>query len=660
MSFSNPYFLFGLAGIAAPVLIHLLTRDQVKKVAFSTLRFFEKGAKVVVQRKRFQELLLILMRVALVALLAIVFARPFFGSDPAASGGVEKARAVLVDVSGSMRREGLPEAAKKAAGDALKGADAISLVTFSDTTNLLETFGATKESLQAAADQLQPGYGATRIADALRRANDLLRGTVARSKEIVLISDFERAGWSPENAKLDPGIKLSVQPLQPKDSGGGAAIVQADAPNSLILDNQPSSITVRIANFSDQPRQDLEVTLSLDGKKVESQKVNVPAGRSVAARFRHVFDTPGDHLGTVSIGTGEPFYFNARTIPRIPVLLVNGNPSANPREDAAFFIEKALSPTEESPFAVQVLSADKVTPADVAAVSVVILANVGEVLPPVAAALTELLARGGGLMFFAGDQAKPDKFNAVFENLAPFKLRQVLQARPADGETAESLSKIDYEHPIFSVFAAPHHGNLSLPKFARYWETTDTQRSRVLARFGDGRPAILDREIGKGTSLAIMSAPATDWNDLPYQSVFLPLVHQCMRYLAAQTGQRTNYSVGEVVPVPEGCKLKGPDGGDSVSAPGFYSIVNKDGVVQSQLAVNAALSESDPAIIAPEELMASVETPATDALVSLSASGFPDAGKAGSATGNLWWFLLCGVVILSAAELSLANRTVRH
>ncbi len=55
MSFANPYFLVALAGVAAPVLIHLLTRDRMQRAAFSTLRFFAKGAKTVVRRKKVQE-----------------------------------------------------------------------------------------------------------------------------------------------------------------------------------------------------------------------------------------------------------------------------------------------------------------------------------------------------------------------------------------------------------------------------------------------------------------------------------------------------------------------------------------------------------------------------------------------------------------------------
>ena len=90
ISFANPYFLAALAGVAVPVLIHLLTRDHVKHVAFSTLRFFARRAKAVVQRKRFQELLLIAMRAAIVALLALSFERGF-GALPVGKFAVEHA-----------------------------------------------------------------------------------------------------------------------------------------------------------------------------------------------------------------------------------------------------------------------------------------------------------------------------------------------------------------------------------------------------------------------------------------------------------------------------------------------------------------------------------------------------------------------------------------
>lgn len=670
MSFANPYFLLALAGVAVPVLIHLLTRDRVQHVAFSTLRFFAKGAKLVVRRKKFQELLLILMRVAMVALLAFIFARPFFKSKAGDSATVSTARVIIMDTSGSMRRAGLPEAMKKEALGALEnlreGEDAAAVVTFTDAPTILEPLGKKITPMKAAVAEVSPGYGGTNIAEALRKANELLRGVQAKQKEIVLVSDLQREGWQyfKGDWKLADDVKLVVKGLKPTETKSSLSIVDAKAPDSLVLDKQPSSIAARIANYSDQPRTDVDVTLTLHGKKVATQKINVRANSTASVRFRHVFDTPGDNPGSLTLGAApneEVFYFNARAIPRIPVLVVNGRPSPDPQTDAAFFLGKALAPTDEAPFEVKVVAAGQVTPKDVAAASVVIVANVGQAPAPLAGALMALLERGGGVLFLPGDQVKAATFNAEFGKVAPFKLRAVLQARPANGEPAESLTRVEFEHPVFEVFALPHHGDLTLPKFTQYWETTDTQLSRVLARFGDGRPAILEREIGKGVAMALVSALDANWNDFAYRTVFLPYLHQTIRYLAVRTGQRTGYASGDLLPVPEGSALRDPNGKTqpeaSAAQPGFYHVLNKEGKQDFTYAVNGSFAEADPATVAADEVIAAIERAPGEVLGALDMDATPGAGKQDS---KLWWYLLCGLVLLTLAELVVGNKTLRH
>lgn len=678
MSFLNPLFLIALAGAAVPVLIHLLTRDRVQHVAFSTVRFFAKGARLVVRRSKFRELLLLLMRVAIVLLLALIFARPFFkAKNDTGTQTVATARVVVMDVSGSMRRAGLPDALKKEASDALgtlrDGSDAAALITFADEPAILEPIGKNLAAIKASASQVAPGWGGTNIGEALRKANELLAGVNAQQKEIVLISDLQRQGWNSFKGdwKLGSDVKLTVRAVKPTDSGPGFAIVEATAPDSLVLDRQPTSIAVRIANFSAQPLNGLNATLLLSGSKAGAQTINILPNGTAAVRFRHVFDTPGDNPGSISIGTGaaspgdQTFYFNAHILPRIPVLLVNGHPSADPQEDAAFFIAKALAPGDSSPFAVTTVPADKVTPQDVAVASVAVLADVGAAPGPVIEALEGLLARGGGIFLLPGGHVSADSFNSQFGPISPCKLRQILQAHPADTQQAQTLTRIDFDHPIFQVFAVPHHGDLTLTNFAKYWETTDTQLSRVLARFGDGRPAIIERGVGKGISIAMVSAIDPHWNDFSLQSVFLPLMHQTVRYLAVQAGVRTDYASGDLLPVPAGDTLKDRAGktraaGDNTAAePGFYRLVDAGGTEVLTYAVNGSFAASDPAVVAPEEIVAAIARSPGE----LSDTSDMDGGVMefhGSGNGTLWWYLLCGLVVLTMGELVTGNRTLRH
>ena len=78
MGFLGPWFLAGLVGLGLPVYIHLLKKHVTTPVPFSSLMFFERGTQSSVRHRRLRYLLLFALRVALVVLLALAFARPFF------------------------------------------------------------------------------------------------------------------------------------------------------------------------------------------------------------------------------------------------------------------------------------------------------------------------------------------------------------------------------------------------------------------------------------------------------------------------------------------------------------------------------------------------------------------------------------------------------
>ena len=41
MAFLNPWLLFGIAGIASPIIIHLLAKKQIKRVIWAAMRFLQ-------------------------------------------------------------------------------------------------------------------------------------------------------------------------------------------------------------------------------------------------------------------------------------------------------------------------------------------------------------------------------------------------------------------------------------------------------------------------------------------------------------------------------------------------------------------------------------------------------------------------------------------
>ena len=593
--FVNPTLLMGLAWVAAPVLIHLLLRDRVRRVAFGTLRFFGGVSKKMLRRKRFQELLLIALRTIACALVALAFARPILGAlggavdNPLAD--VSKARVVVVDVSGSMARatdaKGLQDQVLPWLRD-LGSAGACALVSFDSTPRVPAPFAKGTTEARKGVTTLRPGHAGSNALAGLRKADDLLGGVPAAAKEIVLVSDLQRAGWddSPGDWKLTPGTQLLVQSMPFRQQPGNLAIVEGSYPESLVREAAPQNIAVRIVNNGKNPARAVKVSLRVNGKRVKTKEVNVPAGGRAAARFRHVFDKGGDNPCVVSLDTSDltaednRLYFNARVTPKIRILLVSttGPGRANTSE---FFLRAALSPGQQSPFEVKSVPVGKVTAASMQSATVAILADVN-VPVSLASALKQLLERGGGVLLLPGSNVKPAAFAAALGDLAPCKLAKIVAPKRPDGSPLETgLSSIDYTHPAFEVFLAPHHGAFGTLRYKRYWEASGAQLSRVLAKYDDGRQAILERKVAKGTCVLWLSAIDLGWSNLPFRALYLPMLHQTIRYLAVRTEQRTGYTVGEVLPVPQGATLWGPDGavvkGAPVApSPGFYRLLAGD------------------------------------------------------------------------------------
>ena len=84
-SFLVPAFFAGAALLAAPYLIHRIRKPEREPIRFSSLLFIPDVTKEVIERRRIQHILLMLLRMGVLALLALAFARPYWRSMAGAS-----------------------------------------------------------------------------------------------------------------------------------------------------------------------------------------------------------------------------------------------------------------------------------------------------------------------------------------------------------------------------------------------------------------------------------------------------------------------------------------------------------------------------------------------------------------------------------------------
>ena len=81
MTFLNPILLLGSLAVAIPILIHLLNKRKVQHITWAAMRFLRESIEQNQRRLRIEDLLLLVMRCALLALLAVALARPTLGGQ---------------------------------------------------------------------------------------------------------------------------------------------------------------------------------------------------------------------------------------------------------------------------------------------------------------------------------------------------------------------------------------------------------------------------------------------------------------------------------------------------------------------------------------------------------------------------------------------------
>ena len=104
MNFLNSIILAGLLAALAPVVIHLLNRQKVRTVEFSSLIFLRDLQKTKMRRLKLRQWLLLIIRTLIVVLAVLAFARPTIKGDAFSVLGAHAKTSIvfLTDQSASM------------------------------------------------------------------------------------------------------------------------------------------------------------------------------------------------------------------------------------------------------------------------------------------------------------------------------------------------------------------------------------------------------------------------------------------------------------------------------------------------------------------------------------------------------------------------------
>ena len=703
---ATSFAIAGAIGAAIPLILHLLNRERARRLVFSTVRFIQMSHQTNVRRHKLKRLLLLLMRILMLVLLGFAFARPFFAADPEITqktGGKRNA-VIVLDTSYSMQYEGVFEAAKEAATqilDGLDASDAAGLILSSDNARVVAPLGSEFSHIRTALNSAKTTYEHTDYLDALQTADEILQPIPIGEKQVYLVGDMQKRGWENfiETDKLSPDVQMHFVDVG-AESPQNLAITGISVPPVVLKEQRASQLVARVHNFGDEAVENVQVRLFIDDNIIDTVELDIEPDDLADAVFKVEFQDEATHTGWVelpedALGVDNKRYFTLQSLQSIKVHAVYNRPRASGRYQTVetFFMKKALvseSDTLEIDFTESVSVPNA---ARLARVDVLILADVAELSASEAERLKTYVAAGGGLIVTVGDNIDTDAYNQRLggeTGLMPCDFVQAV-GDAFNREQFRVLATVKYEHPIFAPFKEPNHGDFGKARFYRLFQAVPTKDATIIAAYDDGSPALLEKPYGGlGRVLCFTSTIDREWNDLPIRAVYLPFLHESIKYLALKSeGTAPDYRIGDNVElkVPEvengdvtsdrtiavfdpnnvetrlksdgnvpGVAAQGSFFYNDTAVPGIYS-VHASGADAYAFIVNVDTTESDLAARDVEELTSMLKGTAEESVAEKPAAELvaqyrEDVEK----NQGVWVYLMLAVFALAVGEMFLANR----
>lgn len=630
MSFLAPLFLLGAAAIVLPIVFHLIRRTSRDRMPFSSLMFLRPTPPRVTKRTRLENVFLLLLRCLAFCLLALAFARPFLprpaDAEPPSEPG--KTLVLLVDTSASMRRDGLWPAAVSKAEELLNSAspaDRVAVLTFDRQVRRLVNFeewaslNLTSRGAETAGrlKELKPGWASTRLGDALTAAAETItdadkQGKSGGTRRIILISDLQ------EGSRLDTlqgydwprGVEVGIETVKTKrpTNAGLQWVVDAETAPGPGVTTGPR---VRVSNSADAKRE--QFTIRWDGMAgTPAVDAYVPPGQS---RILPAPPLPTNTIGERLILSGDDEDFDnlawlvSPKPNEVKVAFVGSETEKDPAE-SLYYLKRAFQQTRRQSIDVTALPAGALSSTNLPTGMRLLIISGG--LPEAGVPAAQQFLAGGGTVLFVMKNAEAARSLGQLANV------ENLAASEAGEAGYSMLGQIEFEHPLFAPFADPRFSDFTKVHFWKHrrLDAGALPDARVVARFDNSDPALLEIPRGKGRILVLTSGWNPADSQLALSSKFVPLMYSILDQAGGIQAQLTQFQVGDEVTLPQpgsgqSVTVLRPDGNTTAlkpdesrfsetDLPGVYTVTSTQPPIR--FAVNLDAAESRTAPLAADDL----------------------------------------------------------
>jgi aerotolerance regulator-like protein len=559
--FVNPLYLWMAPLIAAPIIIHLLNRIRYRRVKWAAMEFLLTSERRAVRRAKLQQLLLMALRMLLLAMALGALLQPIFRGRLAALLGGSRQVAIMIDGSASMSATGTSQgdrfrASVKLACDGLesvgKETKAIGAVFSEDIDWKLDKPLASVKYVKDMFQSEERTDGSGNVPNAIRSAAQKL-ALEDRGGLIWILTDMQETSWHTTDtgawegvraalaAAGDPRILVTQVGAKPRFN---LAIEGVEMRPSVVVAGDTPSLYVRVRRYG-QVAEAPRVVAEVDGMRQGSSPIAEfdAAGDGadsdvVSVRIRLDKLTEGAHGVKLSLTLGavgarvdqfpadNDYYCVVRTGGRMPLLLVDGVPNADPFLSGTGFLALALEspsddPAARSPFAPNVQRASDLARIPISGAAV-ILAEVPRLAADDLERIRKFVRDDGGLLIvFLGENAQRRAWNA--DDILGVKIDQTVRADPEEPFTAETV-----ESAKQLIGSLDEHGLASVTikrMFALKRREDGTANVEDILITNEGLPLLVRSHYGHGSVFTFAVSARDDTSNLPFTKAWVPLLH---------------------------------------------------------------------------------------------------------------------------------------
>lgn len=510
--FLHPEFLYGLFILAIPVILHFFSFKKYKKVYFSNFSFLQSLQQQKKNSSRLKNILLLLLRLLALSAIVIAFAYPYVAHRTTVTPDNERPQVVIyLDNSFSMSNTGthssLLEEAKKHLFDILNtypSGTPFFLIT-NDNQNLPSL---SKEEIINTLAGLKVSPRSRTLSEIFRTSQELSHG---KKTTLFLLSDFQTPNCDfqhiPSDTLTDP-IFLILQP----ENTNNLYIKEVRFEQIFHQKNQNDKISITVVNSSAKDFANVPVSLTINGKKKNVQKVNVPARGEQTIDINYLNTEDGFYKGMVEIADlpivfDNKFYFSYNIKDKVNILCIEQN------EHLPYF-EKLFA--DSSAFRIQYLNVNQTANLRLSDYDLVILDRIEQTSSGFSSALEAYLNEGGNVFILPGEQLSVTVLNNLLQ-----KLHAPLFSNP---DTNTTIARIEDQSSLFKdVFEKPEK-NTTLPYVKKFYPIRANDKTEKLLTDKRDNILLASQNSGQGNLYLSAFSYSPENSDMVYHPLFVPVM----------------------------------------------------------------------------------------------------------------------------------------